>query len=384
MCRTRIESDLAAPKGNMNPVAAVRKPAGRLPAIPERRAYAWPLRLNTLVSFMRQIEDFVGQEICPTYLRIYTFFVTAEFLKWAATGGRPYGYLHVFWLPQDFSEGFVAKLSSVAGSQSTRHLHLRANPAPIPTHPPATAYVDKLLIGELDSCAFVQHNTCRITMKIWKSDAMKKLTDRQQAVLDIISANILECGYPPTIREIAEKLGISSPNGVNDHLKALEKKGFISRSGNTSRGLRLEVPAGSEPSHRSVQVPSIPLVGQVAAGVPILAAENIEDHLAVDPNLVRRPEETFALRVKGDSMKDAGILNGDTVFVRQQADAREGQMVVAMIDGEATVKYFYRRKDAVELRPANELFSSIIINAAENRDLSILGVITHCFRCIDN
>src|SRR5437867_4309036 len=183
---------------------------------------------------------------------------------------------------------------------------------------------------------------------------MVGLTQRQQMVLDFIRQSITDRGYPPTLREIGAKMGIRSTNGVNDHLRALERKGYLTREDMKSRALR--------PTNMAVQIPlphtngsvleaggpandddlvEIQVVGRVAAGQPILAEEHIIDTVRIDRGLVRGGREVFGLKVYGDSMIDAGILSGDYIFVRKQLTASRGEIVVALIGDEATVKYYY-------------------------------------------
>jgi len=212
---------------------------------------------------------------------------------------------------------------------------------------------------------------------------MKDLTPRQKAVLDVITSTIEARGFPPTIREIAAVLKISSPNGVNDHLKALERKGYIERSDNKSRGLRLVYASPEFNQLGYEESVEGPLVGQVAAGAPLLALENISETYSFDRKLLGGRDDLFALRVKGDSMTEIGIDNGDLVFVQQQPDADNGRIVVAMINGEATVKFLHRDSSGIELRPANSRYRPIKINADDGAEISILGVVTHCFKKFD-
>jgi repressor LexA len=203
---------------------------------------------------------------------------------------------------------------------------------------------------------------------------MRGLTKRQQLVLGFIQESIGERGYPPTLREIGAHFGIRSTNGVNDHLLALERKGYLRREDMKSRALR--------PTHMAVGVPrEVPLVGRVAAGQPILAVENLEGTLRIDSTLL--PSEgpgIFALHVRGDSMVGAGILDGDIVFVRQQEDAPSGAVVVAMIGDEATVKTLQRENDRIRLQPANPAVAPIIIGRDDERSLRLLGVVVGVFR----
>jgi len=176
----------------------------------------------------------------------------------------------------------------------------------------------------------------------------KQLTPRQAQILHHIVECIRDHGYPPTIAEIGEAFGIASTNGVNDHLVAIEKKGYIERS-SKARGIRVTEKAAAG-LYRS-EVGMLPLVGRVAAGQPILAEQNIERHVPVSASLAKK--QAYCLRVQGDSMIDAGILDGDIVIVDQGRRAGAGDIVVALLDDEATVKRFYPRGDQVELRPAN-------------------------------
>ena len=177
-------------------------------------------------------------------------------------------------------------------------------------------------------------------------------------MLDYIERETSSTGVPPSIRQIGTALGISSTNGVRLHLQALQKKGYIRRSQRTSRGIvslnRLSTAAS--PS-RSTTV-DIPILGRVAAGTPIMAAENHEGSLTLDASLIKN-QESFALRVNGDSMINAGILDGDIVVVRLQQGADNGDIVVARVGEEATVKRFYREQDAIRLQPENPSLTPI-------------------------
>ena len=177
----------------------------------------------------------------------------------------------------------------------------------------------------------------------------KELTKRQRGILDFIIGCIRDNGYPPTIAEIGEEFGISSTNGVNDHLIALERKGYIERS-SKARGIHITEKSAAGLYRSEVGV--LPLVGQIAAGVPILAEENVEDHIAVSASLAER--NAYCLRVVGDSMIEDGIFEGDIIIVDQDRRPKKGDVVVALIDEEeATVKHFHPDGDTIELRPAN-------------------------------
>ena len=186
--------------------------------------------------------------------------------------------------------------------------------------------------------------------------AMTELTNRQARILNFIRHQAAREGRPPTVREIAAHFGMASTYGVRRHLEALERKGHIERAANVSRGIRL--------SARAVERRGIPIVGRVAAGTPILAEENIEGYLSPDTLLSDR-EGCFCLSVVGDSMKDEGILDGGYVVVRQKPDFENGEIGVAMIDGEATVKKLRRRGRVIELIPANERHEKQVVDPAK-------------------
>src|SRR5512146_1875820 len=185
------------------------------------------------------------------------------------------------------------------------------------------------------------------------------LTQRQREILDFISASIVERGFPPTLREIGEHFNIRSTNGVNDHLKALEKKGHLRREDLKSRAMRPVLPDGTGEivamrADADDDMIDIPIVGKVAAGQPILAHENVTDTVKIDRVLIGGHREVFGLRIVGESMIEAGIHDGDYVFVKKTPSARSGEIVVAMIDGEATVKRYYPEGDRIRFQPANQ------------------------------
>ena len=207
-----------------------------------------------------------------------------------------------------------------------------------------------------------------------------KVTKRQQAVLDCIEACIQEKGYGPTVREICQSLGLSSPSTVHVHLKALEEKGLIKRDPLKSRSITLTHPHDEASVIENVIAPSfgraveVPLVGNVAAGSPILAEENITDTMTLPTDIVG-DAPSFMLSVRGDSMIEAGINDGDYVVVKEQPVANNGDIVVALIDDGATVKRFYREKDHIRLQPENSSMDSII-----TRNCSIAGKVVAVFR----
>ena len=209
---------------------------------------------------------------------------------------------------------------------------------------------------------------------------MTDLSPRQRDVLDFIQATISQHNLPPTYREIGDALGISSTNGVADHVKALVKKGYLKKvsrgaPGGVARGLML---TAKSQSRRRGAVISVPLIGTVAAGVPILAEENYEKTLHLDRSMTAGNQVTYALRVRGESMIDEGILDGDLVIVRQQHTARNGDIVVAMVDGEATVKFFFREKERIRLQPAHPTMAPIYVNSTS--ETVIQGIVIGVYR----
>ncbi len=197
-----------------------------------------------------------------------------------------------------------------------------------------------------------------------------KLTERQQQIYDFIRTTAASRGIPPSMREIGEHFGIRSTNGVEGHLAALERAGLISRERGKSRGISL---------HRGERrLAAVPVLGRVAAGVPVLSPENREGEAMVDLSLfsLRSPNNLFALKVRGQSMINAHIMDDDTVLVRMQASVADGDIVVALTDGEATVKRFFAEKGRVRLQPENDSLKPIIIDQGEFRILGrVVGVI---------
>ena len=197
----------------------------------------------------------------------------------------------------------------------------------------------------------------------------KPLTERQQSIFDYIATTIRSRNTPPTIRDIMEKFHINSTNGVRTTLAALEKKGHIRRHARLSRGIELVDYA--EPFTQG-HLREIPLLGRVAAGEPILATGNVESTLQIDQSLVPASGNIFALRVHGESMRNAGILDGDIVMARQQSDAEHNDIVVALIGDEATVKRYAPESNVIRLLPENESFEPIVISR-ETEDFAIAG-----------
>jgi repressor LexA len=198
------------------------------------------------------------------------------------------------------------------------------------------------------------------------------LTKRQKEIFDYIRKYAGRHGYPPTVREIGKAVGLHSSSTVHAHLANLEKIGLLKRDPTKPRAIELLV----DRARKMVRGPGLPLVGQVAAGEPILAEEHIEEYLEV-PAVIGGETGDYILRIKGDSMKDAGILEGDFVVVRPADDASNGEIVVALLDDEATVKRFYRDKDQLRLEPANKAYKPI-----KARDAELLGKVVGVFRSI--
>jgi repressor LexA len=189
------------------------------------------------------------------------------------------------------------------------------------------------------------------------------LTKRQQEIFDFVRSYVGEHGYPPTVRDIGQAVGLASSSTVHAHLANLEKAGALRRDPTKPRAIEVL----KDKARQAVGAGALPVVGQVAAGSPILADENIEEYVPV-PGIAGGDDGEFVLRVKGDSMKDAGILEGDFVIVRRQETAVDGEIVVALVGEEATVKRFFREDDHVRLQPENETMEPI-----RTRDAQVLG-----------
>ena len=198
-----------------------------------------------------------------------------------------------------------------------------------------------------------------------------KITPKQQEILNYIKEEILKKGYPPTVREICETVNLKSTSSVHSHLETLEKNGYIRRDPTKPRAI--EVCDDSFQMVRTEMI-SLPVIGNVAAGQPILAEENITEYFAVPAEVVPKGE-SFILNVRGDSMVNAGIFNGDRVFVNSCSTARNGDIVVALIDDSATVKTFYRENGHIRLQPENDTMDPIIVD-----DCLILGRVFGIFR----
>jgi repressor LexA len=203
------------------------------------------------------------------------------------------------------------------------------------------------------------------------NDKKNQLTDRQEEILNFINSYREVNGFPPTIREIARQFGLSSTFGVKKHLDALVKKGYLHIESNASRGISTIQNALQSLFEKNDIFNRIPVIGRVAAGTPILAEENVEGSLVIDPTLTSKNDECFALKVKGDSMIKAGIFEGDYVIVVPQTDAKNGDIVVALINDEATVKTFERKGGKVSLIPENDNYKPIEVTNNEN--FSLIG-----------
>mgnify|MGYP003196386664 CR=1 FL=1 len=197
------------------------------------------------------------------------------------------------------------------------------------------------------------------------------LTAKQQQILDCIKKSLKEKGYPPSVREMCLAVGLSSTSTVHSHLNTLERKGFIRRDPSKPRTIEV---LDEEMNWLEDHVNAVPIVGKVTAGVPILAVENIEEYFPL-PKQVARQDETFMLNVKGTSMINAGIFDGDQIIVRKQSEARNGEIVVAMIEDEVTVKRFFKEKNRIRLQPENDSMDPIYA-----QDVQILGKVIGLFR----
>jgi len=249
------------------------------------------------------------------------------------------------------------------------------------------------------------------SLTLVRDDTRGALTDRQREILDFITQSIRDRGYPPTLREIGAKMGIRSTNGVNDHLRALERKGYLTREDMKSRALRptahansnesdadesgehqslaaaqlgREIPlselAGTSAANDDEDIVEVKVLGRVAAGLPLFAEQQVLDTVRVDRSMVKGGREVFGLRIHGDSMIEAGILNGDYIFVRKAPEAKRGDIVVALIGDEATCKYYFPEKDYVRFQPANKAMAPILVRAVDFKETMLLGVVVGVFR----
>ena len=198
-----------------------------------------------------------------------------------------------------------------------------------------------------------------------------KISEKQREILEYIKQEILQRGYPPAVREIGEAVNLKSTSSVHAHLETMEKNGFIRRDPTKPRAIEI---LDDDFNLTRREVVNVPVIGQVAAGEPILAEQNIQDYFPVPVEYMPNAE-TFMLEVKGESMINAGILSGDTVLVQRQSDARDGDMVVALVDDSATVKTFYKENGHYRLQPENDSMDPIIVDHCE-----VLGKVFGVFR----
>ncbi|SFK28951.1 repressor LexA [Halobacillus dabanensis] len=206
---------------------------------------------------------------------------------------------------------------------------------------------------------------------------MSKLSKRQQEILDFIKEQVVMKGYPPSVREIGESVGLASSSTVHGHLSRLEKKGYIRRDPTKPRAIEV-IELEEDHSIPRTEASYAPVIGKVTAGSPITAVENIEEYVPLPDTLVGSEDNTFVLIVQGESMIEAGILDGDMVIVRQQQTALNGDIVVAMTeDEEATVKRFFKERNHIRLQPENATMEPILLN-----DVSILGKVVGLYRTV--
>ena len=203
---------------------------------------------------------------------------------------------------------------------------------------------------------------------------MEKLTKRQQDILDFIKLKVQEKGYPPSVREIGQAVGLASSSTVHGHLSRLEEKGYIRRDPTKPRAI--EILGDDRMDTETQSVIQVPIVGKVTAGLPITAVESVEEHFPLPASIVAGADQVFMLRISGDSMIEAGIFDGDLVVVRQQQSAYNGEIVVALTeDNEATVKRFYKEKDHFRLQPENSSLEPIIL-----KQVSVIGKVIGVYR----
>ncbi len=200
---------------------------------------------------------------------------------------------------------------------------------------------------------------------------MTELSTKERLIFEFISDCLEKDGYAPTVRDICSALGIKSTSSVHDYLRRLETKGYIKKSSGKSRALSIEAGTGVEPE----KMKKIPILGRVAAGIPILAVENYDGYVDFPASMARGKSNLFALRVIGESMIEAGIFDGDIVIVESRRFAEDGDIIVAMIDNEATVKRFYRDNGRIRLQPANRTMQPIY-----SREVTVLGKVIADFR----
>ena len=223
---------------------------------------------------------------------------------------------------------------------------------------------------------------------------MRGLSDRQRAILGYIHRRQHEDGVTPSYREIGDAMGIRSTNGVSDHVKALLRKGYLDRVGAAGKGAlaravvltetaRSELGVVPQPDYEdfgSGEIVEIGVYGRVAAGMPALSEEHREETLRLDSCMIPGGERVFALRIFGESMVNDGIMPGDYIFVQKSLAVRDGEIAVVMVDGESTVKRFFREGDQIRLQPANDTMEPIYVHAREFREVNIIGIVVGVYR----
>jgi repressor LexA len=210
---------------------------------------------------------------------------------------------------------------------------------------------------------------------------VEELSPRQRDILDFIVAQVAQTGVVPSYREIGAALGIDSTNAVSDHIKALIRKGYVERVGEPGRPRSLRLTEQATGFLSDDAITTVPVLGRIAAGVPLLAEQNYEGSVRMDASMLPPGGKVFGLVVTGDSMIEDGIFDGDTLFVRQKDDARDGEIAVVMVDNEATVKRLFREGDRVRLQPANSTMEPIFVDSKKG-DVRVLGVAVGVFRKI--
>ena len=208
-------------------------------------------------------------------------------------------------------------------------------------------------------------------------DKINKISSRQEKILDCIKSKIKESGYPPSVREIAKAVNLSSSATVHSHLKKLEELGYLKRNPSKPRAISLLTSSSKETAADSNLV-FVPVVGNIAAGKPILAEENIEDYFPLTSDFVRGNKEVFMLHIRGDSMVNAGILDRDYIVVRKQNTAINGEIIVALLEDEATVKRFFKSDNKIKLMPENDYMEPIMVDDARILG-KVIGVIRKYF-----
>jgi repressor LexA len=238
----------------------------------------------------------------------------------------------------------------------------------------STFIFDLKIFFLLDKCTLVHY----ISSEQKDTKMKKSLTERQESILNYIKEHLAENSYPPTYREIGKRFEISSTFGVKRHIDALAKKGYLNYESNQSRTLSINGDSETIKTRMDESVLDIPILGRVAAGYPIFSEENIEGTLKIDSSLIKSNSKCFGLKVRGDSMINAGILDGDLVMVQAQNNVDSGDIVVALLGDESTLKRFHKYKDKLQLLPENKNFNPI--DVSEREDFSVVGKVIGVYR----